>query len=174
MATLRPFQSVKLVFGVLSVDQSLHQRLFKMVEELFGPIESVTDAVPFDYTDYYDEEMGDHPIRFFIVCRNLIDPGRLAECKIRSNGIEAEFSVEGKRRINLDPGLLSAHNLILATTKNRSHRIPLANGIYGEITLMYRDKAFCGFPWTYADYASEPFKAFFASLRASYMKQLKQ
>lgn len=174
MATPRPFQLAKLIFGVLSVDHSLHQRLFEMVETSFGPIESVTDAVPFDYTAYYDEEMGAHPVRFFIVSKNLIDPKRLAECKIRTNGIEAEFSVEGKRRINLDPGILSAHNLILATTKDRSHRIPLSDGIYGEVTLMYRDKGFCGFPWTYADYASEPFKAFFASLRTSYMKQLKQ
>jgi hypothetical protein len=97
----------------------------------------------------------------------------LAQFKTRSNEIEVLFMEEGNRKINLDPGMLSAENLILATTKNRSHRIPLNNGIYGELTLMYSDKEFQSFPWTYADYASESFKSFFYRLRVSYLEQLK-
>ena len=49
---------------------------------------------------------------------------------------------DGGRRVNLDPGLLSLANLILATTKNRSHRIPLFDGIYAELTLLYAKKQF--------------------------------
>lgn len=173
MASPRPFRPVKLVIGVLSVNPEAHSRLFSLIEETFGPIDFVTEAIPFDYTKYYDREMGAHPDRFFIVCKNLVDPAMLAQFKMRSNEIEVLFMEEGNRKINLDPGMLSSENLILATTKNRSHRIPLNNGIYGELTLMYRDKEFQSFPWTYADYASESFKSFFYRLRVSYLEQLK-
>lgn len=174
MAAPRPFRPVKLVIGVLSVKPEAHPRLLALLEDAFGPIELVTEAVPFGYTDYYDREMGAQPDRFFIVCKNLVDPALLSQFKLRSNQIEEEFMESGNRKINLDPGILSAESLILATTKNRSHRIPLDNGIYGEVTLMYRNKAFQSFPWTYADYASITFKAFFSRLRASYLEQLKQ
>ena len=173
MATPRTFHLVKLVLGVLSVCPEEHQRLYALIEETFGPIESVTEPVPFDFTDYYDDEMGGHPNRFFIVCKSLVDPAQLAHLKLQSNALEMEFAVEGKRKINLDPGILSAENLILATTKNRSHRVPLSDGIYAEITLMYKDKGFQSFPWTYADYASEKFKQLFEQLRSSYLQQMK-
>jgi hypothetical protein len=173
MAQSHAFHRVKLIFGVLSTQSESHGRLFAVIEEAFGPIEMVTEATPFTFTDYYDDEMGANPMRFFIVCRDLVDPAKPASYKLLSNRIEMEFSVEGKRKINLDPGILSAENLILATTKNRSHRIPLSEGIYAEVTLMYRNKEFQSFPWTYADYASERFKALFARLRSSYLEQLK-
>jgi hypothetical protein len=76
--------------------------------------------------------------------------------------------------VNLDPGLLGQANLVLATTKNRAHRIPLSEGIYAELTLMYANKQFKSFPWTYADYTSEEVKLLFASWREQYRRQLKQ
>ena len=173
MAQPHAFRRAKLILGVLSTQPESHRRLFAVIEEVFGPIEMVTEEIPFTFTDYYDGEMGAKPMRFFVVCRDLVDPSKLASYKLLSNGIEEEFSVDGKRKINLDPGILSAENLILATTKNRSHRIPLSNGIYGEVTLMYRNKEFQSFPWTYADYASERFKTMFAQIRLSYLEQLK-
>ncbi|NLZ76641.1 MAG: DUF4416 family protein, partial [Spirochaetales bacterium] len=50
--------------------------------------------------------------------------------------------------------LLTLGNLVLATTKNRSHRIALDVGIYAELTLIYHDRSYRALPWTYADYKS--------------------
>ena len=174
MGERRPFHPVKLVVGVLSTHQEFHERLFSLLAESYGPIEKITDPVPFDFTGYYDQEMGGVPQRFFIVFSDLVDPSNLVDCKIETNRIEQEFAVEGRRTINLDPGILSAENLILATTKNRGHRIPLGKGIYGEVTLLYEKKAFQSFSWTYADYKSEAFKELFSQLRHSYLIQFKE
>jgi len=170
----RDFKPVRLILGVLSVRSDLHRPLVQRMEELFGPIELITDPVPFLYTDYYDREMGKRPDRFFIVFERLMDPTDLVRCKLATNGIEQEFAEKGKRTLNLDPGILSAENLILATTKNRSHRIPLGSGIYGEVTLLYAHHDFQDFPWTYADYKSTSAKALFRQLRTQYLELLKQ
>jgi hypothetical protein len=64
-----------------------------------------------------------------------------------------EASVSGARRlINIDPGYLSMTKLVLASTKNREHRMYLSDGIYAEVTLAFRDQAWTAMPWTYADY----------------------
>ena len=87
------------------------------------------------------------------------DPAELAADKIQSNRWERDWTEEltlsqddSKRLINIDPGYLSMTKLVLASTKNREHRIYLRDGIYAEVTLAFRDQAWTSMPWTYADY----------------------
>ena len=87
--------------------------------------------------------------------------------------LEKQFSLDGNRRINLDPGTLSLANLILATCKDRSHRIPLKDGIYGETTLIYQDHDFQRLPWTYADYSSDEVRSVLRSFRSRYRELLR-
>ena len=79
----------------------------------------------------------------------------------------------GNRKINLDPGLLSLSSLILATTKNNVHRIPLQKGIYGEVTLMYVNREYQTLPWTYADYRTPAFHEIFKEMRTLLKKKFK-
>ena len=173
MGQLRPFVPARLVIGVLLSCPERMGDLLRHLEVEFGPVERVTDPVPFLFTDYYNEEMGIPIERLFIVFERLVDPSTLSVIKLVTNRIEDEFAVEGKRRINLDPGILSSDNFILATTKNRSHRIPLEKGIFGEVTLIYTKGAFQSLPWTYADYRSDAFKALFKEFRSGYLATLK-
>ena len=173
MGSRKPFVPVKLIIGVLSTHSEYHEELYSLLKQRFGPIEEVTPEVPFTFTDYYNEEMGASPQRFFLVFSHVIDPSALVACKLETNKLEKRFADGGNRTVNLDPGILSAENLILATTKNRGHRIPLAHGIYGEVTLMYTNKSFQSFSWTYADYASEGCKQLFIRLRQAYLRQIK-
>ena len=87
------------------------------------------------------------------------DPAELAADKLQSNRWERDWTEEltlsqddSKRLINIDPGYLSMTKLVLASTKNREHRIYLRDGIYAEVTLAFRDQAWTSMPWTYADY----------------------
>lgn len=173
MGERKPFSPVKLIMGVLSTHPEFHKELYALLEKQFGPIEELTHPIPFTFTDYYDEEMGASPQRFFIIFKNLINPEELVTSKLKTNRLEKQFAVAGNRTINLDPGILSAENLILATTKNRGHRLPLSQGIYGEVTLMYSKKTFQSFSWTYADYGSDAFKQLFLRIRQAYLLQLK-
>ena len=126
----------------------------------------------FSFTDYYDSEMGSRPQRYLLLFRNLVDPSDLADIKIRTNELEKLFATEeGNRHINLDPGVLSLSSFILATCKDRSHRIPLHDGIYGETTLIYKDHDFQSLPWTYADYRSDEIRSLLRAFRDIYKKK---
>jgi len=173
MGEVRSFDPSMLIMGVLSSDEERHPELFSLLTKQFGPILEESEKVPFTFTDYYNKEMGSEPQRFFLVFEKLYDPSLLAEAKLITNMIEEEFKQDGGRTINLDPGLLSAANLILATTKNRSHRIPLQKGIYAEVTLFYENGGFNALPWTYADYRSKEFCMLFKRYRSEYLVAIK-
>lgn len=172
MGEVTQFEQTALVMGLLCSRPGVLDNVLEILIEKYGPIHQLEGPFPFIFTNYYDEEMGTPIFRYFILFSNLIDPSTLVNIKHETNFIESQFAKEEKRVINLDPGILSAGNLILATTKNRSHRVPLHDGMYAEVTLLYKDKAFQSFDWTYADYKSDQFKALFKQLRSEYLKLL--
>ncbi len=169
MGAQRAFPLTRLVIGVLSTSEDSYPELFSLLEKQFGPILEMSEPVTFTFTDYYNKEMGGTPQRFFLVFERLYDPSLLAEAKLFTNKIEEKYTREGGRTINLDPGLLSMINLILATTKNRPHRIPLKEGIFAEVTLLYEKGGFLALPWTYADYGSRAYRLLFKRYRSDYI-----
>ena len=146
-----------------------------LVEGEFGAIDLESDSFPFDFTHYYDYEMGDAIFRVLFSIRELVNPADLAAAKIRSNRLESEQSREnGNRTINLDPGLLSLSRVILATTKQSAHRIPIGESIHAEITLLYREGHYRPLEWTYPDFRSERYGRWLEEVRSVYHLQLKE
>jgi len=139
---------VKLIVPMLSAHAELFDVAGQTLAARFGPPDFTSARMPFNHTQYYAEEFGAVLERGFVSFERLIDPGELAEVKVYTNELEAGWSAEGRRRINLDPGYLSPGKLVLATTKDQAHRLYLGHGIYGEVTLAYRDKDFRPWPWT--------------------------
>jgi hypothetical protein len=164
---------VKLIMPMLTVDLSLFEVVERRLRQHFGPTDYVSETLPFEHTAYYEPEFGPGLKRRFYAYRDLIDPGSIAQIKRLTNEIESEWQLDGRRRINLDPGYVSRAKLVLATTKNHGHRIYVGQGIYAEVTLIYRDRDFRPFPWTYPDYASEPYRQILREVRAIYTSQLK-
>jgi hypothetical protein len=99
---------------------------------------------------------------------------RLAVIKHICISLENDFRVQGRRLVNIDPGIMGRENLVLATTKPNAHRLPLGRGIYGEITLLFQYGAFSPLPWTYPDYASQPCRELLAAWRRRYLWTLTQ
>lgn len=161
--------------GVLSTAEQRHDELLSVLEENFGPVRTESRHLDFPFTDYYDSEMGARPVRYLILFENLVDPSLLADIKTRTNSLELLFADgDGNRKINLDPGILSLSSFILATCKDRSHRIPLKDGIYAETTLIYQNKDFQRLPWTYADYSSDGIRALLRDFRTTYKELLSE
>jgi hypothetical protein len=173
MGNIRPPTPVKLVVSMFTADPTLFDVAQAKMSESFGPLD-FGEILTFAHTDYYTAEFGAPLWRKFITFVPLIDPAQLVESKLRTNSIEQELAVEGKRRINLDPGYVSLAKLVLATTKDHAHRLYLGQGIYGEVTLCYRNKKFMGWPWTYPDYASPTYLQLFEGIRQRYAAQLRQ
>ena len=104
--------------------------------------------------------------------RDLVPPDILAEAKRHTNKVESRLARDtGERRINLDPGTVAHANLILASTKNFSHRVYLRDGIYAEVTMIYRAGQFQELPWTYPDYKNH--RQVFGEIRRIYRDQIR-
>lgn len=174
MAVPSPFTPEKLIIGVLTSRPELLERVEGELSRAFGSMDYRSEILPFEFTDYYVPEMGSPIVRRFLAVERLVDPERLAEVKLATIELESRYAEGGKRRVNLDPGLLSSSRLVLASAKDGSQRIPLRDGIYAEVTLTYIRGAFVALPWTYPDYRSTAYHRILSNLRDSYKEQLKQ
>lgn len=165
---------VKLVASIFSPRKELIGEALRLMSEEFGSTDYLSRFIPFDYTDYYREEMGWPLVRRFVSFEGLIDPSFLPEVKLFTNGLEGHFASAGRRGVNVDPGYLSEFHLILATGKGFAHRPYLRDGVYADLTLIYRDKAFRPLEWTYPDYRSKETIDILTKLRRKYVFQLKE
>ncbi|MEI8217519.1 MAG: DUF4416 family protein, partial [Elusimicrobiota bacterium] len=67
--------------------------------------------------------------------------------------------------MNIDPGYVTPAKVVLASTKDYSHRIYLSDGIYAEVTMMFQKGSYVFLPWTYSDYQSKAALQFFNRIR---------
>ncbi len=147
---------------------------FREAEGQYGPVDFVSEPLPFRFTDYYEGEMGKDLWRRMVSFEPLVSPEQAVPIKLWTNRLENQrVDDRGGRRVNLDPGYLAAAKFVLVTGKDYSHRLYLGEGIYGEVTLIFQKGGFSSLPWTYPDYASEPLLGIINLLRKRYLWQLK-
>ncbi len=174
MVTAKKPRQVKLIIGMLAKDKKLFDRIEEFFAKEFGEIDYRSPVLRFDYTSYYRKEMG-HPLaRKFISFKKLIPPERISKIKLITNSLEETLAVKKRRRINIDPGYISDSKLVLATTKNYSHRIYLDKGVYAEVTLSWKKGGFQPLEWTYPDYRTTEYREILDSIRNSYVQQLQK
>ncbi|HNR96274.1 MAG: hypothetical protein BWY10_00669 [Chloroflexi bacterium ADurb.Bin180] len=174
MGKAREPAPVKLIVSVFTRDVTMLAVARGALGGLFGPVDYRSETLPFDNTSYYEREFGPNLVREILAFSTLIAPQELASVKLKTNELERTWRVDSKRVVNLDPGYVTLGKLVLATTKDYSHRIYLGEGIYGEVTLKYEHGAFRAWEWTYPDYASAEYRAIFAAIRQLYAEQLRQ
>ncbi len=175
MGKVKKTLPVKLFIGITHIPDMDMRETEQKLSALWGEIDLRSECFNFSrFTSYYEAEMGNELKKYWVGFEKLIDPEKLPGIKLSTNKMENEEPAEeGGRKFNLDPGYLTAANIVLATTKNFSHRIYLAEGIYGDLHLIYRDKKYCEMPWTYPDYADKNNLKFFTEMRIKYMSQIK-
>lgn len=169
MGAIHNATPVRFLCGLLTNDTQLMILAETELSALLGPVDATSSCMPFDATDYYRAEMGPGLIRKFVSFANPRDPADLADIKIATNRIEDRFAQiqndKPARRINLDPGYLTPSRLVLASTKDFSHRIYLRDGIYAEVTLLFRKNACHSLEWTFPDFRGPTYHPFFLDLR---------
>jgi hypothetical protein len=163
---------VKLIAGLLASDQGLFEKTKKLLQKKFGPIDLESPIVPFDFTHYYDEELGSGVLRQYISFKKLIKQENIGKIKRQTIKLEKKFTIGVKRKVNIDPGFVSLAKLVLATTKDATYRMYLGKGIFAESTLFFKDGSFTLWPWTYPDYKSEMGIKFFNEVREIYRKTI--
>ncbi|MBL7092224.1 MAG: DUF4416 family protein [Candidatus Omnitrophica bacterium] len=182
---------VKLVIGAIFPGEGILIEAKVRLEKKFGPLDFQSPLMPFNYTEYYEKEMGPNLLRQFLSFQRLISPRKLAAIKLYTNRLEkglsrarnrpkrasdpsAALRVNGERSrtINLDPGYICAAKLVLATCKDYAHRIYLGKGVFAEVTLHFQQGTFRPRPWTFPDYRSKGYIQSFNTVREIYLKQL--
>jgi hypothetical protein len=168
---------VKLIMGLLGADHACLKAAVDRIQSLLGDIDLSSDIWPFDQTDYYRRQTGDSIQRQFISMQALLDPGRLAAIKHQTNQVERDLaaSLAGPlpRPVNIDPGYIEPSKLVLATTKNYSHRLYIGDRMYAEVTLIFDKGQWDSLPYTYPDYRQAHYHQFFNKVRARLLEQLR-
>jgi hypothetical protein len=167
---------VKLIIGLILAREAPVVAIRQQLETAYGRIDLETEIFPFVATRYYEREMGPALQRQFWSFEALIAPDALTSIKHETNAMERTFAINNgsgwRRRVNLDPGYVDLAKLVLATTKDRQHRLYLGQGIYAEVTLRYTAGRFVPWEWTYPDYRTPEYLAFFDTVRRCYHQHL--
>ncbi len=163
-----------LVAGIIFSPKVSLEAISSRLEMVFGDIILQAGPVPFTWTDYYEKEMGPGLKRCFMAFDSLVAQDALTHAKLKAMDLEEKWTEQGARKVNIDPGILTAERLVLATTKNFTHRIYLGKGIFGDLTLVYQRGSFSFLDWTYPDYKSEIALSFLSQARKMYLKMIKQ
>ncbi len=166
-------QPVKFFIGALFSDEDLLSQAQQLCIKRIGDIDFHSESFPFDETTYYDGEMGRPIFRMFFSFQALINPGELANLKIKCNEIEETLSVSGARKVNLDIGYLDFHKMVLASAKYNGQKIYLDHGIYADPTLIFERGKFHPFEHTFPDFKQGSYTPVFEKLRNCYKTQLK-
>jgi len=159
-----PEDAVIFIASLFSSQEVFNTATSKL-QELFGWVYYQSPSLPWNFSTYYDGELGVPLYRRFIFFERVVDPASLVDAKLAVREIEKELSINGKRRINLDPGYMSLAKVVLASRKNYSHRIYLGKGVFCELELFYQEGKFNPLPYTYLDYRDDSFIAHFRKAR---------
>lgn len=144
-----------------------------LLRERFGALDYQSREYLFDITEYYFAELGQPLFRKFVSFEKMIDPASLVQIKLFTNDIEEKLADEGKRSVNLDPGYMDFHKLVLASAKYNSQKIYLDKGIYADPTIFYEKGRFYPVPTAFPDFKIGIYENDFLHIRFLYKNQIK-
>ena len=164
MADIEYIEPVVRVCAVISRHPPAIDWGISSLQDQWGQIAHRSDPLPFVAGGFYDEQMGTGLRKVLIAFEDLQEPGGLADWKHKTIDLEKEYAAFGShsdvRPLNLDCGYVTQAKLVLATTKDRDHRLYLRDGMFAEVTLNYMAKKWIHHRWTYPDYRSTDVAAF--------------
>lgn len=172
MADVRPLPPSLLVVAAFSRHPEALAWAEDQLAARYGPLALRGPDFSFHHTRYYEKEMGAQLRKRLLAFTQMVPADVLPDVKLFTNNLETRLAQEKTfpepRPLNLDPGLLQLGKFLLATTKDKDHRVYLRDGIFAEVTLRYQDGAYQPWPWTYADYREPEVLRFLNQARAFY------
>lgn len=176
MGDLRRTELVNLVTFIFGsyIDYRL-QEVQPILERRFGPVDYISKTLDFDrFTSFYNDEMGYKLSGKLLSFKRLIHPQQLSLIKRATNSIEIDLSVDGKRKVNIDPGYVHHAQFVLASTKHWANRIYIGDGMYAEITLMFINGQFSPLSYTYPNYRDREYIEELMKIREQYLQKRKE
>ncbi len=142
----------------------------KLLERQFGRVQYETTEIECS-DNGYAEEMGRQLSRRFFSFEKLVDRDALPEMKANCHKVERQLGDQVDdytfRTVNVDPGILTAHNLVMSSHREFGHRVYLGKGVFAETSLIYARGRFTQLPWTNADFCHEEAVRLFSECRVT-------
>jgi hypothetical protein len=168
-------EPVKWVVGLITAPGFDLRELSGHLARIIGPEERRFGPWPFSQTDYYQPEMGHGLERHWLSFAGVGDACDLALIKTGCMVLEDRYRrppEEGRgRRVNIDPGYVTAAKFVLGTHKNFSHRLSIGQGMFAELTLGFSRQGMVYHPWTYPDFRSGEYDEALLTIRSDFMAQ---
>lgn len=159
MASVRIVEPVVRFCAVITRHDAARRWAISRMAECWGAPQVISAAIPFEAGGYYTASMGSELTKTLVALDGFRDPAELADWKHQTNVWEAEYAAQSnhpdERPLNLDPGYITQAKLVLATTKDRDHRIYLRRGMFAEVTLTYVGKRWQHHRWSYPSYRTD-------------------
>ena len=178
MAKAREHTPALRFVAIFSADVQAIERACELAQQAWGSCFRQSDDLPFDQTRYYFSAMGQPLYKRLVAFQKPIDPTELVESKQQSNlwetQIQQEFEARAagaqnevvERVVNIDPGYLTEAKVVLATMKDRDHRLYMGQGVFAEVTLFFQlPGRWVDSRWTYPDYKLPAYHDFFMACR---------
>lgn len=163
----------KLFIGAFYSDENFLIKAKEEMEKNIGEIDFESEIFDFIYTNYYEKEMGKNIKRIFYSFKELIDPSKIVDIKYITWDIEKKFTLEGKRKVNIDPGYMDYFKVVLVSFKEGGYKVYLGKGVYADITLWYEKGKFRPLLTSFPDFKSDLYEKTFLKIREIYKRDLK-
>ncbi len=161
----------RLVVSVLYSSIDALADSLKLLERHFGRVQCETTEIECS-DNTYSEEMGQQLWRRFFSFERIVARDSLPEIKATCHKIEEAFGDRVDdytfRTVNLDPGILTPENLVMASHRDFNNRIYLGKGVFAELTLIYGREGLTRLPWTNPDFCTEESVDFFLRVRETF------
>ena len=148
-----------LFFALMYKDNNILENTISLLKNNYGEIKNKSSEYDFNFTDYYEKEFGTNLKKTIIIFDKKINKNDLVEIKNKITEIEKEFSVDGKRTVNIDPGYVNNKEVVLATFKKKDFKEDLGNGVYAHKVLEFNGEV-KEFWHTFRDYREKKIKDF--------------
>jgi hypothetical protein len=158
--------NIKLFVAVLLHPEVALDYPAELLAEVFGSIDYTGATLPFDCTNYYQDEMGPNLSRAIIGFTGPHTADILVGAKRACIELERGCAVDGMRRINLDIGYLDHHKIVFASTKPAGQKLYLDSDIYADFVARFEGGSYQAMPWAFPDIKDGRYSADFLALRS--------
>jgi hypothetical protein len=178
LAEVRTVEPVVRFCAVITRHCQARQWAIERLSDHWGGVQCSSCEIPFEAGGYYTPTMGGDLNKTLVAFEGFHDPAELSAWKHLTNELERTYASDSghpePRPLNLDPGYVTQAKLVLATTKDRDHRIYLRDGIFAEVTLTYVGKQWRHHRWSYPSYRTTEVAEFATECRQRLRAHLKQ